>query len=122
MCRCCPSHGLLCKFMNPSSVSATCREVNLPPRLVRALDAFDARAKTPRRTALKAAGSEPTRLPPTRRNAAGLRQRVPAIPDRAGNFGHAIGTGRNFVFKLDRGLDFPLVVPDQTQNFRNRSV
>src|SRR5678815_5381065 len=49
-------------------------------------------------------------------------QRVAAILDGAGNFGHAIGTEWNLVFKLDRGLDGPLVIPDQAQDFSDRGV
>ena len=51
-----------------------------------------------------------------------LRQRVAAILESAGNFGHAVGAGRNLVFELDGALDVPVVVPDQAQDFRDRRV
>jgi hypothetical protein len=52
--------------------------------------------------------------------AARLAQRVPAIFDRPRKFSHATGTDGYLVFKLDRSLDVPVVVPDQSQHFRDR--
>src|SRR6266481_9440069 len=51
-----------------------------------------------------------------------LSQSLPAILNGPRNFFQAIRTRRNLVFKLDRALDVPLVVPDQAQNLRNRRV
>src|SRR5262245_7712962 len=51
-----------------------------------------------------------------------LSQRVLAILYGASYFRHAIGPRRDLVFKLDRGLDIPLGVADQTQHLTDRSV
>ena len=51
-----------------------------------------------------------------------LRQLMPAILDGPGDFAHPIRTGRNLVFKLDRRLDLPFVIPQQAQHLPDRRV
>src|SRR6266581_2823038 len=51
-----------------------------------------------------------------------LHQRITAILDCLGDFGHAIRTSGNWVFELDGRLNVPFVVPDQAQDFLNRCV
>jgi hypothetical protein len=47
---------------------------------------------------------------------------MPAILDGPGDFPHPIRTGRNLIFKLDRRLDIPLVIPQQAQDLTDRRV
>ena len=45
-------------------------------------------------------------------------QRVAAVLDAAGDFGHPIRACGVLEFKLDHGLDMPLVVADQAQSYQ----
>ena len=47
---------------------------------------------------------------------------MPAILEGLGDFAHPIRTRRNLVFKLDRRLDIPFVIPQQAQHLPDRRV
>src|ERR1035441_4616330 len=49
-------------------------------------------------------------------------QSVPAIRNALSDFLHSVRILGNLVFKFDRGLDIPAVVPDQPQDLDNRRI
>lgn len=49
-------------------------------------------------------------------------ERVAAVFEGAGDFGEAIGAGRDFVFEFDSALDGPFVVADQLEDFLEGGV